>query len=189
MLWNHKLLIVIVLVSMAYAISYRVLKPQDNPNPSKHFLIRGQFPYSKGLTLTLQMSFNSSNPSCRLMARAFAIFPTAEANRSIQLELPVRQMAEDRYEAEMNIDHFTPGFCKWEYGGMSYQILGNNESDTNQHALGSFPHRAKSATLLCEYSNIPRTIRSHVYCRKFIPMNIEMDKHPSAELNFLWKEG
>ena len=188
-LWQHKLLMTVAIGSLAYVISYWLFRPQINPNPSQHFVISGHFPYSKGLTLALQVSFNSRNPSCKQIARAFFIFPAAEVNRSIELDVAVKRTAENHYEAELNADHFMPGFCEWEYGGMSYQILGDKQSDTNQHALGPVPHKANRSTLVCEYSSIPKTNRLHVYCRKATPPYFDIDKRqPSVELNFLWKE-
>ncbi|MFA7270650.1 MAG: hypothetical protein WC073_15040 [Sterolibacterium sp.] len=187
-IWRHKLLLIISIVSLVYAISYWLYTPQLNSNPVQHIAIRGQFPYNKGLKLALQVSFSSKNPTCKQMAMAFFIFPAAKVDRSVELDVPVNQMAEDRYEAELNIDHFLPGFCEWEYAGMSYQFLGDRQSDTNQHALGPIPIKANRSTLACEYSNIPKTNLTHVYCRKAVPPFLDKAIQPTTELNFLWKK-
>lgn len=184
---SHKLITVITSVALCYLGFTLFVTPRVNDNPIQKIKIHGEFPYEKGLTLSLQASFYSRNPTCKQMGRAFLIFPTAEVDRRIAVDLPVTKVGTNQYEAEVALDHISPGFCEWKFGGMSYRILGEKQSDTAYEGLGGVPHHISKATFICKYVLVPKANRDIVFCSNAFNFVFEDKISRTSELNFSWK--
>jgi len=190
LLSRHKAITVLCVLGLfVYGYSW-VVSPHVNSAPTQKVVISGQFPFSKGLDLSLQASFYSRNPTCKRTPQVFLIIPAAsDINREIDLDLPVKRGDGDRYTAELNLDHFSPGFCDWQYGRMSYQFSGGRLSRAGlSHALGPFPTRDRRMTYNCEYHTISKPVFLTVSCG--LPLRLPNDiskTSDTAELDFTWK--
>jgi len=188
---RHKLITAVsVLGLLIYGYSWLV-SPHVNSVPRQKVVIRGQFPFNKGLNLSLQASFYSRNPSCKQTAQVFLVVPAASGiDASIDLDVPVIRENGEGYLAEINIDHFQPGFCDWQFGGMAYQFSGGKLSRPGLlHALGPFPLENRSITFSCEYHTISKPNLLTVSCGLPRRLLNDIDKtNNTAELNFAWKE-
>ena len=103
--------------------------------------------------------------------------------------LSVRRGPGDRYTTELNLDHFSPGYCDWQYRGMSYQFLGGKLSRPGlSHALGQFPAQDQRMSFRCDYSKFSNKDDVVVHCADlppaYLPNNIDTRKN--AEINFIW---
>lgn len=192
---QHRMLTALVMICSLYFGFHALVDPKINTAPSQKITISGQFPFDKGLGLALKVHFYSRNPSCKQMARAFFIFPATEVDRSADIDVPVKRLGANQYFAEVAFDQLSPGFCDWEYGGMSYQILGGRHPNGKQlenslnSALGQIPRRIRRATFLCEYSQIPKTDRLYVWCGVSEESSAQESAYldNSSELNFVLK--
>lgn len=190
LLSRHKVITVLcVLGLLVYGYDW-VVSPHVNSAPKQKVVISGQFPFSKGLELSLRASFYSRDPTCKQTPRVFLIIPAAsEIDRKIHIDIPIKRGDGDRYSAEVSIDHFPPGFCDWQYGGMSYQLSGGQQSGAGLFsAIGPFPNLYRRMTYTCEYHTISKTDRLTVSCG--LPLRLPNDiskTGDTAELNFTWK--
>jgi len=177
-----------VLGLMAYGYRWLV-SPHVNSAPTKKVVIRGQFPFSEGLDLSLRVIFFSKNPSCQQTPMVFLVIPAAsDTDRKIRFDIPVKRGDGDRYTAELNLDHFSPGFCEWQYGGMSYQFLGGKLTRPGpSFGVGPFPTRDRRMTYRCQYRTISKPAFLTVICDELLRLPVGAgDSEKTAELNFTW---
>lgn len=182
---------VIGTIAILYSAYQVVFSPHTNSNPTQRILLHGAFPFDKGLSVDFYAAFYSRNPTCRVLGRAFLLFPTAEVDRRTIVNIQTRQVAPNKYEAEVFLDHIKPGFCDWEYGGMGYRIHGGKFQSTAYQGLGLDLKKTKLAEFACkELKIVPPMIKpafSSYYCGEKTIVASE-ETLSSSELNFIWTE-
>jgi hypothetical protein len=192
---RHWVITTIIILGLLF-VGYRwLMSPHINPDPKQKILIRGQFPFSQGLDLKLHVTYQSRNPICKQTVRVFWIIPatSTKVDRLSALYLPTRREGEDRYSAEVMLDHFFPGLCDWQYGGMGYGFSGGKIGPSSiTHGMSPFPVQKKTLTYVCGYqvvSNSSITTPSITVVSCDFPV-MTKDATPTgsnAELNFIWK--
>jgi hypothetical protein len=116
-LWRKPLFWIIGLVLLAagtFAVQHWMFTPVINPNPQQKVVVRGSFPYDQGWDLKITTSFYSSNPDCKVAARAFFLFKAADVSREVFVDIPVTREGDNRYSFTYYEDYFAPGHCKWK---------------------------------------------------------------------------
>ena len=197
---RHWVVTLILVLGLVYFGYQWLMSPHINSDPKRKILIRGQFPFSQGLDLRLHVTYQSRNPICKQTVRVFWIIPatSTKVDSLSAFYIPIRHESEDRYSAEVIVDHFLPGFCDWQYGGMAYGFaggkIGPSASSVTSSMGGPFPVRKKTLTYVCGYQVVSnsRTVgpTSTTYVTCDFPVMTE-DTSPTgsnAELNFIWKE-
>ena len=189
--WVVTLILVLGLVYFGYQW---LISPHINSDPKRKILIRGQFPFSQGLDLKLDINFRSRNPACKHTGRAFLIFPTAEVDRRSRQIISVKREDGDHYSAEVTLDYFLPGFCDWQHDGMGYGFSGGKIGPSSMmDGMGPFPDRKKTLTYVCGYQVVSNsrtvgpTSTTYVTCDFPAMTKDTISTGSNAELNFIWK--
>lgn len=184
---RHKMMAALLVLIPIYFVYGWFVGPNLNDSPTQTYEISGEFPFDQGLSLDLKVSYQSSNPTCRQMARVFFLIPAAEVDRRLSIHLPVKQVGPNRYATEVVLDRYRPGFCEWRYAGMGYRIVGGKQSSTAHDGLGPIPNRLKKLDMQCKYHEIIEQKRFYISCNGSNESLVETNTKPSAELNFFWE--
>ena len=185
--WSRWLLGGAVLWGLAYMLYGWLMNPKINDHPTQKVVIHGQFPFDKGLALGFKVDFRSRNPTCKQMARVFLIIPATEVNRSTYSHVPVRRVGQNQYETEVYLDYILPGFCEWEYAGMSYNISEEGLPSDAYSGLGGIPRLIKDASFSCKRIKVLKREISTFHCRESRGPSVMDDVLRPAEFNFVWE--
>jgi hypothetical protein len=117
------LIVLAILALLTFAVQHWMFTPLINPNPQQKVVVRGTFPYDQGWDLKITTSFYSSNPECKVAARAFFLFKAADVSRKVFVDIPVTREGGNRYSFTYYEDYFTPGYCKWKQGFIGSEQL------------------------------------------------------------------
>ena len=170
-----------------YGAKEWLFSPNINPNPTQRIVMHGSFPFDNGFSLQLQVSFTSNNPTCRQVERAFLIFAAANVDRTIRFKTKIVKTGNSQYETDIYLDYVAPGFCDWQYSGMSYNISGGPITHGLYSALGDIPKKTKMAIFQCSDRYIKNIGITSFYCL------IEQETPQSellapAQIDFIWKD-
>jgi hypothetical protein len=99
-------------------------------------VVRGSFPYDQGWDLKITTSFYSSNPECKVAARAFFLFKAADVSREVFVDIPVTREDGNHYSFTYYEDYFKPGYCEWKQRFVYSQQLVKGEFWGRRAILG-----------------------------------------------------
>lgn len=180
---RHKLLSLAAVFLLAAMVHYLITRPVDNPQPQQKLVVRGSFPYDKGLELRVEAAYYSESVNCRQTARAFFIFPQAEVASEAWRTVPVLREGGNRYRFEFYQDAVLPGFCDWRLQFVFYRIYREGNKVQGGAILG-FPGRYNVIQYGC--SNV-RGDPNRYAC-------LEGDNHwkdparKDHQIDFIWEE-
>lgn len=150
----RRLLLLFVLLALSLIGCRWAISPHWKPNPTKKVVVRGVFPYDRGWDLRVHTSFYTNNPTCKVTARAFFIFPIADVSRETRLEIPVTREDGGRYSFTYYEDYFQPGFCDWEQGFVTVQQFQDGHWQPGSSAILGLNHQFNLINYECHYINL-----------------------------------
>lgn len=171
-----------------------VMSPVVNASPTKKVVVRGVFPYDRGWDLRIRTSFYTTNPTCKVTARAFFIFPMADVSREVSVDIPVNREGGNQYSFTYYEDHLQPGFCEWKQGFVFSQLFQDGKWRAGNSAILGLNGRFNLITYDCHYINLMtpglgKDARERsIVCGEHKEMpNRHEPKIAGNEVNFVWR--
>ncbi|MFA5501307.1 MAG: hypothetical protein WC253_01540 [Sulfurovaceae bacterium] len=134
---------IIAMISLAKCgydeYTYGDITPQINPHPTKKVRIHGKFPFDSDIRLEgIQAAYINVNPKCNKVAKSFGIIPAAEVKLYEDINLTVKRLSNNEYEAYYYQDYFLPGACEWKFDWFRITIASKYDTLTGAIRFGGF---------------------------------------------------
>jgi hypothetical protein len=122
--WIILTIVAITLAKCGYdEMVYGDTTPQVNPHPTKKVRIHGKFPFDSDIKLEgIQAIYINDNSKCNKVAKSFGIIPAAEVALYEEVNIAVKRLPNNEYEAYYYQDYFLPGACKWRFDGFQNRV-------------------------------------------------------------------
>ena len=190
-----------MLAILYYLVGRASYYPWPKFFPTEKVKVSGVFPFDKNIGLSLNVSFYTNNPVCKVTEKIFFFIPVQDVDREKEITINVENKGNNRYEAEFFTDEISPGFCGWRYGGMAYSILRgeiypDRIKDTGSDAIGGIPERRNKIILNCKFlgninfENKNKNYSKFVSCQKLNNQVFFEKSFPpkTAQIDFFWVE-
>lgn len=171
-----------------------VMAPIVNTNPTKKVVVRGVFPYDRAWDLRIKTSFYTENPTCKVTARAFFLFPMADVSREVWVDIPLIREGGNRYSFTYYEDHVQTGFCNWKQRFVYSQLFQDGKWQSGASAILGLNGRYNKINYDCHYIDLMTpglgkgTREKRVVCGEHKEMPSRHDLQiVDNEVNFIWR--
>lgn len=159
--WRIKISSLFLALSWAaYSFSYDLAIPNVFNRGEEILNVSGEFPFSKGWSMGLQVVYESTNSACLKKHRLFGLIPMSDSlypMRHFSIYAPEQIKGSDNYVISIKSKDLV-GFCNWTPSSFAFIIKDKNKEKVyfvDNGFDGEFPP-SLSAKLLCSKDIIER---------------------------------